>query len=123
MHDIYAKMSFVLFQNAHGTECPIIYSRQQPSRLLRGSSGATSVCEGQKEKEVPVFIRHNSHLVLLGAGSPRQEENIQSPQGRERGGKITKRVKRKKGRRRRKLRRGESNCFEVSMYTNLCDSE
>lgn len=76
MHDIYAKTSFVLIQNAHGTECPIIYSRQQPSRLLRGSSGATSVCEGQKEKEVPVFIRHHSHLLLLGAGSPRQEENI-----------------------------------------------
>lgn len=80
-----------------------------PSRLLRGSSGATLVCEGQKEKEVPVFIRYHSHLLLLGAGSPRQEENIQSPQGRERGGKITKREKRKKGRGRRELRRGESN--------------
>ena len=61
----------------------------------------------RKEKQVPVSVRYHSDLLLLGARSPRQEETIQNPQGRERGGKIIKREKRKTRSGRRKLRRGE----------------
>lgn len=62
-----------------------------------GSSEGTSVCEGQRREVGASLHQAPCDLLLLGARSPRQEEDIQNPQGGERGGKITKREKRKIG--------------------------